>query len=318
MLIGAADLVCVDPGVAAVVATPFRFCRESVVIDVAGLTGVVHFDDEVAAAQFASRYTDLRSIGRTPKRHAFAMRDERLGCLFWSDTTPVMRWPHGDLTAHAVAFLADAVALTAFCRDRDDGIVSLHAASLGVADGVAAIIGDSHAGKTTTAIACARAGMELFSDERCLIDSHRLVHPFPRAVNMRASGLRLLSADQVPGWDPIGRLLRARGDGDWNDVRISALLPKQRALEPLPLRAVFLLARHAGAVSIEAVAPEHAVRASVRWAQGAGNGLDRIARLWEIFRSVPCYRLSLGTPDESARLIRACLGSGRRAVEQFA
>jgi hypothetical protein len=318
MLIGAEDLVCVDAENAAVVATPFRFCRESVVIDVAGLVCAVHFDDAAVAAQFAARYTDLTSIGRTPERHAFAMRDDVLGWLFWSDATPVMRWPHGDLTAHAVAFLADAVALTAFCRQRADGIVSLHAASLAVADGVAAIIGDSNAGKTTTAIACARAGMDLFSDERCLIDAGLRVHPFPRAVNVRASGLRLLSADRVPGCDPIGRRLRAHGAGDWNDVRISALIPQQRALEPRPLRAVFLLAGHAGAVSIEAVSADRAVRASARWAQGAGTGLDKIARLLEIFRSVPCYRVSLGTPDESARLIRNSVVCGPPELERSA
>jgi hypothetical protein len=318
MLIDAADLVCVDAATTAVFATPFRFCRESVVIDVAGLICAVHFDDEAAAAQFASRYTDLTSLGRTPERHAFAMRDDALGWLFWSGTTPVMRWPHGELTARAVAFLADAVALTAFCRERVDGVVSLHAASLGVADGVAAIIGDSNAGKTTTAIACARAGMDLFSDERCLIDARLEVHPFPRAVNVRAPGLRLLSGDRVPGYDPIGRRLRARGDGDWNDVRISALIPQQPVLDPRPLRAVFLLAGHTGAVSIEAVPAERAVHASARWAQGAGTGLQKVARLLEIFRSVPCYRVSLGTPDQSARLIRACVEYGSREVEQFA
>jgi hypothetical protein len=71
-------------------------------------------------------------------------------------------------------------------------------------------------------------------------------------------------------------------------------------------------------VSIEAVPAERAVHVSARWTQGAGTGLEKVARLLEIFRSVPCYRVSLGTPDQSARLIRACVEYGSREVEQFA
>ncbi|MGA2393430.1 MAG: hypothetical protein ABSH03_08790 [Candidatus Lustribacter sp.] len=318
MLIGAEDLVRIDGAGAAVVANPFLFCRESVVIDVAGLVCAVHFDDVAAAAHFTARYTDLLSIGVSPERHAFAMCDPQWGWLFWSGTAQLFRWPHGSLAAHAVAFLADAVALTAFLRDRDDGIVSLHAGSLGVADGVAAIIGDSNAGKTTTAIACARAAMDLYSDERCLIDAHLRVHPFPRAVNVRASGLQLLVGDVVPGSDPIGRRLRAHGNGDWNDVRISDLIREQGTLEPRPLRAVFLLGGRAGAASIERVPAAHAVRASARWAQGAGSGLEKIARLLRIFQTVPCYRVALGTPDESARLIRNSIARSIPQLEAIA
>jgi hypothetical protein len=116
MLISAEDLVSIDAARATVVAAPFLAWRESVVIDVAGMTCAVHFDDAEAAAKFRLRYTDLLSLGSTPERHAFAMRDPELGWLFWSGTSTVLRWPHGDLPAHAVAFLADAVALTAWFR----------------------------------------------------------------------------------------------------------------------------------------------------------------------------------------------------------
>jgi hypothetical protein len=305
MLIGAEDLVSIDAAHAAVVAKPFLFCRESVVIDVAGMTCAVHFDNAEAAATFALRYSDLLSLGVTPERHAFAMQDPELGWLFWSRTSTVLQWPHGDLPAHAVAFLADAVALTGFFQERSDGIISLHAASLGVPNGIAAIVGDSNAGKTTTAIACARAQMDLYSDERCLIDRRAYVHAFPRAINVRSSGLQLLNRDQMPGADPIGARLRAHAGADWNDVRISDLIRGQRALEARPLRAVFLLGGHAHAAALEIVPAAQAVRASARWAQGAGCGLDKIARLLDLFGNVPCYRLYLGTPDESARLIRS-------------
>ena len=317
MLIDAADLVRVDAARAAVVRRPFLFRRASVVIDVAGLVGAVHFDNAGAAARFAARYSDLRS-SLTPDRHAFAMCDAELGWLFWSGTAPVLCWPHGDLPVHAVAFLADAVALTAFFQLRADGVVSLHAASVGLPNGIAAIIGDSNAGKTTTAIACARAEMDLFSDERTLIDERSYVHAFPRAVNLRKPGLSLLNADHVRGADPIGARLRAHGDDDWNDVRISDLIPAQRIVDARPLRAVFVLGGHARAPAAAIVPAAVAVRAASRWAQGAGSGVDKVARLLHIFGSVPCYRIDLGTPDESARLLRGVVESGVPELEHSA
>jgi hypothetical protein len=288
---------------------PFAFRRRTIVIEVAGVAGAVHFDCEDAAACFAARYADLVIHDRPAEHHAFAMRDPVHGWLFWSDRDGPFRWPHGDLPPHVIAFLADALALTAFLRARTDGMISLHAASLGVPGGIAAVIGDSNVGKTTTAVACARAGMDLYSDERCLIDRTGRVHAFPRAINVRAPGLRLLANDTVEGADPIGALLRARGEGPWENVRLSALVGDFHAFEPRPLRAVFLLA---GTAPLPALAPAGAVRATqqaARWAQGAGAGLDRVARLIELFGSVPCMTLQLGTPAASADLIRATLAA---------
>jgi hypothetical protein len=306
VLIGAEDLVAIDASQAAVVMHPFAFRRHTVVIEVAGVTGAVHFDCDDAAAHFAARYADL-VVHRRAEHHAFVMRDAALGWLFWASNVGHYQWPHGDLPANVVAFLADALALTAFLRARTDGLISLHAAAVGVPGGVAAIIGDSNVGKTTTAVACARAGMDLYSDERCLIDRDGCVHPFPRAINLRAPGLRLLANDTVPGDDPIGGLLRSHGAGTWNDLRLSDLLGAHHAFEPRPLRMVFLLA---GTARFPAIATTTAARAtgqSARWAQGAGAGLARIARLVELFSRVPCVTLHLGLPDASARLIRETL-----------
>ena len=131
-------------------------------------------------------------------------------------------------------FLADAFALTEFLRERDDGIVSLHAATVGLPGGVAAIIGDSNVGKTTTAVACARAGMDLYSDERCLIDQRSMIYSFPRAINVRATGLQLLVADEFRGNDPIRARLRAH---------------RGRRLERYPYLRSFSVARSARAAA---------------------------------------------------------------------
>ena len=307
MLIGADALVPIDGSQARVVADPFWYCRRCVTIDVGGVSCAVHFDCEAAAGCFAQRYADLIVRNGDATRHAFALNDKTFGRLFWAGGSAVYRWPHGDLDASVIAFLADAVALTAFFQHRADGMVSLHAATVGLPGGVGAIIGDSNGGKTTTAVACLRRGMALYSDERCLVDPHSFVHAFPRALNVRAPGLHLLACDALPGADSIGAQLRARDPGDWNDVRISDLAPQQTRLEPQALRAVFLLAGTAAEPEVRGAAPRRAAQAAIRWTQGAGGGLDKVQRLMTLFSNVRCYRLWLGTPDASAELIRTTL-----------
>ncbi len=307
MLVSAEDLVPVHASNAEVVVHQNANVLRSVIIDVAGLACAVHFDRHDVAACFAARYADLEVTGISPARHAFAMHDPALGWLFWTSGGSACRWPYGDLAPYLVAFLADAFALTEFLREREDGIVSLHAATVGLPGGVAAIIGDSNVGKTTTAVACARAGMDLYSDERCLIDQRSMIYPFPRAINVRAAGLQLLVADEFRGNDPMGARLRAHRDADWNDIRISDLVPSQRALEPRPLRAAFLLAGAHTVPEFERTNATGAAKVSARWARGAGSGLERLARLVELFSDVPCFRLRLGTPAASAQAIRSSL-----------
>lgn len=306
MLISAEDLVRVEASTVRVASDPFSHRLYPVTVDVAGLVCAIHFDDGEAATLFAARYADM-SVEAPASRHAFAMRDPLLGHVFWAAGGGVFRWPRGPLPARVVAFLADAVAMTAFFQDRDDDMLSLHAAALGVPGGAAAIVGDSNAGKTTTAVACARAGMYLYSDERCVIDRRLRVHPFARAINLREPGLRLLAHDRPAGPDPAGERLREHAGDDWNDVRISELFAAQTALGPEPLRAVFLLAGSAAQPAIEPAPASRASKAAARWAQGAGSGLDKIARLQRLFSETACYRIVLGTPDASARLIRSVL-----------
>jgi hypothetical protein len=295
----------------AIASTPVRItdararARFSITLHLAGEICIVRFEDPEAGRLFAQRYADLTTIGN-PVREAFALREPDLGYLFWLGGDTVFRWPHGDLSPEAVAFLADAVALTAFILRRDDGLISLHAAVAGVDAGVAAIIGDSHAGKTTTALACARIRMHLYSDERALIDRQRIVHPFQRALNIRNAGLRLLAQDALRGDDAIGALLRARPDGAWDNVPFSDLFGRTERRRR-PLRAVFLIAGAAPEPLLEPATATQAAKAAARWAYGAGRGLEKVTRLLELFNGVPCFSLVLGTPDASARAIRDAL-----------
>jgi hypothetical protein len=318
MLIGADGLVRVDPAGAARVRSAPRDVRASLTLDIAGSICAVHFGDVEAARWFGARYADVTCVAEAVEHNAFAFFDADLGPLFWSDGGPVFCWPHGPLQPHVTAFLADAVAMTAFFDARDDGAFSLHAASVGVAGGAAAIVADSNGGKTTTAVACARAGMQLYGDERCIIDARGFVHPFPRSINLRAGGNRLLLRDVLAGPDPAGERLRAHGEGDWEGVRLNDLLGAWSAPPPQPLRAVFLLAGHAREPRVEPASALRAAKAATRWAQGAGAGLERVARLLELFSATACYRLTLGTPHASACAVAAVLATCERALEATA
>lgn len=306
MMVSADDLLPVVAPAATIAMGRLR-ARFSVALRLAGETCVIRFDDAEVRRIFAQRYADMAADADGPAAHeAFAVHDPALGHLFWTTGDQVYRWPHGVAPPHVVAFLADAVALTAFIVRRSDGLISLHAAVATVEAGAAAILGDSHAGKTTTAIACARVGMQLYSDERCLIDRETIAHPFPRAINIRDTGRRLLTEDTLDGDDPIGRRLRACPDSALNDVHFSDLFGQDEC-RPRPLRAVFLIAGISAQASLGAATASDATRAAARWACGAGRGFDKLTRLFEIFRNVACFSLVLGTPDASARAVRAGL-----------
>jgi hypothetical protein len=303
MMVSADDLLPISPSAAAIASGRLR-ARFPVTLRLAGETCVVRFDDAETCRLFARRYADMAADGNEPAAHeAFAVRDPVLGHLFWATGDTAYRWPHGAAAPHVVAFLADAVALTAFIVRRTDGLISLHAAVAAIEGGAAAIIGDSNAGKTTTALACARIGMQLYSDERCIIGRETIAHPFPRAMNIRDTGRRLLTQDVLDDDDPVGRRLRARPEGAWDDVLFSDLFGRNEH-RPQPLRAAFLIAGVASQPSLEPATASQATRAANRWAYGAGRGLDKLARLFEIFRNVACFSLVLGTPDASARAIR--------------
>lgn len=276
-------------------------------IAVAGTVGAVWFADAAAAACFAVRYADLRCDDPAALEAVVTVDDDGSELMWCGPMT--YRWPHRKLDPAAVAFLADAVALTGFFEHHPAGALSLHAAALGDGAGVAALIGETTAGKTTTALACARAGLSLYTDERCaILDGD--VHPFPRALNIRAGGLALLLADECR--DRIAKRLLRDGGETAEDVRYSELFTNWALPPPAPLRVVFVLSGTAERPAIESVSSAVAAKAGARWVHGAGRGIERIARLLTVFRPVRCYRLTLGKPAATARVIADTLHACER------
>lgn len=261
----------------------------------------VHFELADWAELFAQRYAD-HIVTAAPNLLHYVVRTVG-GYAFWSPDAAAWAWDRGELPASAVVFLADATAIGALLN-ASQTLVSFHAAAVAAGGVAGAIAGDSNAGKSTTAIACGRAGLRVYSDERCVLQGRNVV-PFARAVNVRSHGWTLLqnARDGESRALPAG----ARTTADGFSVRISDLFgPYDRAAAP-QLGAVFLLCGRADRVELESATWYEVAPALARWMRSRDRGLDRAARLMEILRDVSCYRLVLGTPDETADVIRTTL-----------
>lgn len=291
-VITAADLVTaqmpVDDGLR-------RRAEASATVTVAGVTMTLHSDDAALCAAFDRRFRAHRS-NRVANFDYYVVRD-RGGYVFFGDDSPAFYWPHCELTVAALLFLTDAAAISALIRF-DERLVSYHAAAVERNGAAAAIVADSEGGKTTTALACARIGMRVYSDERLLIRDN-VVHPFLRTCNVRPDGMQRLLRDDAT--DSLARALPETAEADLSFVDVFG---DGAAAPPAPLRAVFLIQKDGTArASATRITPYDALPALMRWASARGDGLSRAARTTAMLSRCACYRLSLGTPSETARCI---------------
>jgi hypothetical protein len=269
-----------------------------------GRTIRVRFSDRAVGEHFAYRYGDmLAGEGAEPAKR-FSVIGDGTRTVFWSSRDDVRIWPRPELPVPVASFLTDgAVMNDVFVRGTLRG---LHAAVVRGRRGVAAIVGDSTAGKTTTAVACARRGLTFYSDERCVL-ADGLAHPFLRALTLRAGGRRLLAADDVDDTLGIGAKLRAWQGRDEVLVRPSSLFGARAGGDPAPLTDVIAIDGTGERPEIAEV-PVHALLPDIaRTMWSAELGLDRAAAILRDFAAVRCARLTLGTPDATARAIAARL-----------
>ena len=184
MIVTAAELIEVELG-AADRARLARQANQIVTVEWFGRRIAARFEQDHAAAIFRARYADFLASGPVELESCAAF-SENGEPLFWTEPGAAYRYPARIAAAHVVAFLADAATQRAFF-DVNAELLSFHAAAVAVGDRAAAISAISTGGKSTTAIACARRGMALFSDERCVLKDGR-VNAFPRAMNLRQHG----------------------------------------------------------------------------------------------------------------------------------
>jgi hypothetical protein len=265
----------------------------------------VAFSDRNVFDCFAFKFGDL-IVTRRPD-YSFYVVEAGDRTHFWSRLDDVRVWPHAPLAPSIMAFLADnAVMNDFFLRGRYS---ALHAAVVRGGRGLAAILGTTTAGKTTTAIACMRRGMTFYSDERCvMLDGS--VFPFPRALTMRAGGRRLLREDPSDGEPILNDVLRRTQDHDEVVIRPSALFPNRIGREPGPLRAVFFIDGIDERPGLREVASYDLIPRIAESMWTASVGLERVASIVSEFARVRCYRLRLGRPDATARLLARVIDPG--------
>lgn len=266
-------------------------CRFTAACEIAGVTMELHTDIAEVAQLFALRYGDHPAS--KPPDFRYYVATVRGGYSFWCAHAATWRWTQGPLPADAVAFLADSVALAAIIRF-DPALVALQATAVELNGIAAAIAGHSAAGKTATLLACARRGMRIFSDERALL-RNSIVHPYLRRSSVRGAGARLLLADP-DGYND--ELLHSRPQ-----LSPKVCFGSEAMAPPAPLRALFLIGGSGYCAALEATDTAGAMPAIMRWFDAHGDMVDRATRAMSILNGVQCYKLTLGTPDESAAAI---------------
>jgi uncharacterized protein YerC len=256
----------------------------------------VAFSAPAAKEAFARQFADAISTTE-PQIIIFVVEvDERV--YLWSDADRVYLWDAGTISPGVVAFFADAVAVREVVASTS--ILSVHAGVVGGKRSLAAIVGASTAGKSTTTIACVGRGLRFYSDERCII-SDGLVFPFLRAVTLRPGGRRALSSTAGPS-----RLFESPkiwfGDADIV-ARPRFLFDDQAGGPPRALGTAFFILGRSSVAEILPMSVRDALPLLLASMDAREEGLDRIARALREFDRVECHGLQLGTPDETAKLI---------------
>ena len=174
--------------------------------------------------------------------------------------------------------------LTWWAADR--GFAMMHASSVAWADGAVILAGGSGAGKSTTALTCLAAGLDLLGDDACLVGLDPAPHVW--SVYKRAK-LEPDAARWLPSLDALA-VVRTEEQ--------THIDPGEHHRNDAPLRAV-LLPQVTGERATRAVPIARAaamrVLGTTTLVEGGGIARDALTTLTALARDVPCLRLELGS-----------------------
>jgi hypothetical protein len=189
-------------------------------------------------------------------------------------------------------------------------VTFVHAGAVGDADGVALLMGPGGSGKSSTSVACLRAGMGFVADDYCLVSStDSMVHQLYTTVRLCAHDVGRFAdvaepavAATVPDPDsgPHAKAL----------YHVHASRPAQ-LLRSAPARAVIVVEPTGGGrPDVSRITPGQALLAvapSTLWQMNIDPARE-LAGLRRLVTSVPCYRLRLGHDrDANPPVIRSIL-----------
>lgn len=189
-------------------------------------------------------------------------------------------------------------------RLREDALF-FHAASLGVRGTGVLLVGPKGSGKSTLSLALAARGHNFLGDETaCYLPASGDLLPFRRPVGIKPGPQATAVVDAL-----------ARGDysADKDGVRrveVEALIPGAKA-EPVALGAVVFLQgfRASSALSrLEAGREELSLLQPLPTSLGNRPATQRVFEMVRLLSRVRAYRLLVGDPDETAKLVEESLG----------
>jgi hypothetical protein len=191
--------------------------------------------------------------------------------------------------------------------------VFVHGGGVRVGDRGVLITGKSGAGKSTTSAALAGRGHVLLGDETVgLRPDTREIVAFNRNLKIRPGPISLSLEERLSQMHCEERLDANGTSCAW--VRPSMLFAGVAVTREAPLTHVFFLGNMGAHANAERFFPSlndldelraltMSLSAVVSWTLSPSRRLLRFARLTELFSMCHCYRLDLGTPDESAAVI---------------
>lgn len=185
------------------------------------------------------------------------------------------------------------------------GLLAVHAAAVGTAQGGVLLVGRGGSGKSTTALACARSGLGYVGDDYCLLapGAQTFAHSLYCSAKVDGRSIERLGI-AVPDTSPTIGAKRILFAGEHGFAA---------PLASCPIRAVLLPAVHdQDDTCITRVSPATALRALapstlLQLPGAARTALQRMARA---IGTLPCYELQLGRdPDRIPPRVRAVLES---------
>lgn len=197
----------------------------------------------------------------------------------------------------------------------------VHAASFGVAGAGALLIGAGHSGKSTMSLALAARGHAFLGDDMAALRTRTgEVVAFARVMRLRpgpyvsafAARLRAIQHEVATGGDGAPRTLVSAGD----------LFPGS-VVQALPLRFAFLLDGFATRPKVTPFRPELLDAARLKavvaeslpfWGISPGRDLLKFLDVLNALARLDCYRVELGSPDDSVSAIEEVMEAACRST----
>jgi hypothetical protein len=255
-----------------------------------------------------------RSSGGGPVR----FRDGGLVCCHqqrvvevFAHKAPMLMWgvpqafESGDVRAHPASTV-----LAAWLASR--GVQLLHVAAVGNASGAALLVGAGGAGKSTSALACARRGLGFLGDDLCVVDATEspTVHALYATAKMTPESETRLNFS--PGVS-IGRTDKGK--------RAVALGDEVSLLPSAPIKAIISLnTSSSAALTPTRLSTTEVLRILAPTALQAAIGPRELGQ-WlrtaaSLARVTPGYRIDIGWDlDAVAGLIQTAIDMGKRATD---